>query len=65
MENEVIKEQKETFIKLLKSTEREGVDKLINYLETKTDFFTAPASSKFHNNFEKLAGLFISLPECL
>ena len=40
MENEVIKEQKETFIKLLKSTEREGVDKLINYLETKTDFFT-------------------------
>ncbi len=52
MENEVIKEQKETFIKLLKSTEREGVDKLINYLETKTDFFTAPASSKFHNNFD-------------
>lgn len=51
MENEVLNEQKEVFINLLRSTEREGVENLINYLETKTDFFTAPASSKFHNNF--------------
>lgn len=50
--NETINEQKEIFINLLRSTQREGVEKLINYLETKTDFFTAPASSKFHNNFE-------------
>ncbi len=35
-----------TFIK------REGADKLLDYLLTKSDFFTAPASSKFHNNFE-------------
>lgn len=50
--NETIKEQKEVFINLLRSTGRDGIDKLIEYLETKTDFFTAPASSKFHNNFE-------------
>lgn len=35
-----------TFIK------REGADKLLDYLMTKSDFFTAPASSKFHNDFE-------------
>ena len=35
-----------TFIK------REGADKLLDYLLTKSDFFTAPASSKFHNDFE-------------
>ena len=31
---------------------REGADKLLDYLMTKSDFFTAPASSKFHNDFE-------------
>ena len=35
-----------TFIK------REGADKLLDHLLTKSDFFTAPASSKFHNDFE-------------
>ena len=35
-----------TFIK------REGADKLLDYLMTKSDFFTAPASSKFHSDFE-------------
>lgn len=35
-----------TFIK------REGADKLLDYLMNKSDFFTAPASSKFHNDFE-------------
>ena len=31
---------------------REGADKLLDYLLNKSDFFTAPASSKFHNDFE-------------
>ena len=31
---------------------REGADKLLDYLMSKSDFFTAPASSKFHNDFE-------------
>lgn len=42
---------KEKFIELLKSTNRDGIDNLINFLE-KTDFFKSPASTKFHNNFE-------------
>ena len=42
---------KEEFIELLKSTKREGVDEIINFLE-KTDFFKAPASTRFHGNYE-------------
>ena len=38
---------KEEFINLLKSINREGMDKLIEFLEG-TDFFTAPASTKYH-----------------
>lgn len=44
--------QKQEFISLLRSTERDGIENLIDYLENKSDFFTAPAASKFHNNFE-------------
>ena len=43
---------KEEFIKLLKKTNREGMDALIEFLETKTDFFKAPASTRFHGNYE-------------
>ncbi len=39
---------KQRFINLLQKTKRPGVDNLIGYLETKTDFFTAPASAKYH-----------------
>lgn len=35
-----------TFIK------RDGADKLLEYLSSKSDFFTAPASSRFHYDFE-------------
>lgn len=42
---------KNKFIELLRSTNRAGIEDLINFLE-KTDFFTAPASIKFHNSFE-------------
>ena len=42
---------REEFINLLKSTNREGMDKLIEFLNT-SDFFTAPASTRFHGNFE-------------
>jgi len=43
---------KEIFIDLLKLTKRKGVNELINWLETSTDFFTAPASTKYHLNEE-------------
>ncbi len=42
---------KEQFIELLKQVNREGMDKLIAYLE-KTDFYKAPASTRFHGSFE-------------
>jgi hypothetical protein len=44
-------EMKEEFIELLRSTNREGIENLINFLE-KTDFFKAPASTRFHGNYE-------------
>ena len=43
---------KEEFIKLLKETNREGIDNLINFLEN-SDFFKAPASTRFHGNKEE------------
>ncbi len=42
---------KEEFIKLLKSTNREGIDNLIEFME-KTDFFKAPASTRYHGAYE-------------
>jgi hypothetical protein len=46
-----IENNKLEFIKLLKSTNREGIDKLINWLENKSDFFNAPSSTIYHGNF--------------
>ena len=42
---------KERFINLLRSTKREGIEDLINFLE-KSDFFTAPSSTRFHGAFK-------------
>ena len=43
---------KERFLEIYnKYIKREGADKLLDYLE-KSDFFTAPASGRFHNSFE-------------
>ncbi len=42
---------KEKFIDLLRSTERAGIEEVIQFLE-KTDFYKAPASTRFHGNFE-------------
>lgn len=51
MSKEELEEQKEMILALLRSTERDGIDKLADYLSDSTDFFTAPASTRFHNNF--------------
>ncbi len=42
---------KEEFIKLLKDINREGMEQLIEFIE-KTDFFKAPASTRFHGGYE-------------
>ena len=42
---------KEIFDMVLRETERDGIENLIEYLES-TDFYTAPASSRFHGDYE-------------
>lgn len=42
---------KEEFLNLLRNVQREGMDDLIKFIES-TDFFKAPASTRFHGNFE-------------
>ena len=42
---------KEEFISLLRSTNREGTEEVIQFLE-KSDFYKAPASTRFHGSFE-------------
>ena len=44
-----IAENKIKVYTLLKSIDREGIDELIEWLNS-TDYFTAPASSKYHLN---------------
>ena len=41
-------ENKKLFIDLLSGVQREGIDKLLAWLATKSDFYTAPASTRFH-----------------
>ena len=42
---------KQKIIELLKSTNREGMDNLIDFLD-KSDFFKAPASTRYHGDHE-------------
>ena len=40
---------KEEFIEIFKThITRDGADKLLDYLSNKSDFFTAPASARYH-----------------
>ena len=58
---------KEKFIEIYRSCiTREGADKFLEYLCEKTDFFTAPASTRFHGAYE--GGLLehsLNVYECL
>lgn len=42
---------KEEFIKILQTVNRDGMDKLIEFLD-KSDFFDAPASTRFHGCYK-------------
>ena len=42
---------KEEFLELLKQVKRDGIEDLIRFLE-KSDFFIAPASTRFHGDHE-------------
>ena len=58
---------REKFIEIYRSCiTREGADKFLDYLIEKTDFFTAPASTRFHGAYE--GGLLehsLNVYECL
>ena len=58
---------REKFIEIFRSTiKREGSEKLLEYLTEKTDFFEAPASTRFHGAYE--GGLLehsLNVYECL
>lgn len=58
---------KELFLDIYKKNiTREGSDKLLDFLEHKSDFFTAPASTRFHGAYE--GGLLrhsLNVYECL
>ena len=43
-------EQRVAFAKAITAIDREGIDKLVDWLET-TDFYRAPASAMFHGNY--------------
>lgn len=50
---EKILRDKEEFIDIFtQSIKRDGAEQLLDYLKNKSDFFTAPASTKHHNAFE-------------
>lgn len=44
-------DNKERFLQLCSQVKRDGMDRLLAWLE-KSDFFTAPASSRFHGAYE-------------
>ena len=53
LSKEQIEKNKEEFISLINSINRDfDKEKLINWLENKSDFFTAPASTKYHCSYE-------------
>ena len=60
-------EIKQEFISIYKENiKREGADKLLDYLTNRCDFFTAPASTRYHCCFEGgLAQHSLNVYECL
>ena len=52
MDKETQNQLAEQFVDLLRSTGRSGIEELIIYLQEETDFFTAPASTKYHGAYE-------------
>lgn len=49
MEKELIEQNKEDFLNIARTyIKREGIETLLEYIEKNTDFFYAPASTRFH-----------------
>ena len=51
-DNRITHQEKiQIFEELLRSTGRQGIDQVIDFAK-RTDFYTAPASSKYHSNYD-------------
>ena len=49
MDKELIEQNKEDFLNIARNyIKRDGIDSLLEYIEKNTDFFYAPASTRFH-----------------
>ena len=57
----------EKFIEIYKENiKRDGADKLLDFLQNKSDFFTAPASARFHSSYAGgLKDHSVNVYECL
>ena len=51
LSNQKIEDNRVTYISLLRKVDREGIEDLIAFLD-KSDFFIAPASGRFHGNYD-------------
>ena len=62
-----VDEIKQEFIAIYnEKIKREGADKLLDYLANRSDFFTAPASTRFHSSYEGgLAQHSLNVYQCL
>jgi len=51
LSEEHIQSNKKRFLSLISSEEREGLGSIVDWLEQSTDFFKAPASTKYHGAY--------------
>lgn len=67
MEKRPISEIKAEFTEIYeKNIKRDGAEKLLDYLSNRSDFFTAPASTRFHSSYDGgLAQHSINVYRCL
>ena len=47
-----LEKYKQQFVELMQATNRAGIDRLLDWLENESDFYTAPASTKTHGAYE-------------
>lgn len=52
MLEEIVKARQEFISIFEENIKRDGAEQLLDYLKNKCDFFTAPASTRYHNAFE-------------
>lgn len=52
LSNDQILKNKQEFIMLLSSVQREGIQDLLNWLQNNSDFFEAPSSTQYHGCYK-------------